>query len=219
MNLMKYAFFLVMLACTPGNAQEIKTLFIADHLVDCTGVAPQKCMLVKEREEDSWRNFYYRIEGFSYEEGFAYELRVRVLPVENPPADASSLRYVLEEVVTKTPSDRAATNTEILSGTWKVIHISGLDSLNGTPTFEFKPDLKRVAGSTGCNNYFASYELRGEKLKLGHSGVTQMACPDMSVENAFVQKLDLIAYFKRIKRELHLFDAKDNLLMIALQEQ
>lgn len=218
MYFMKYAMIILILACIPGQAQEAKTLYIADHLVDCIGVAPQKCMLVRESPDEPWGNFYGRIEGFEYQEGFNYEVRVEVFRIDNPPADASSIRYVLKEVVSKLPSDDAEMSSGQLSGTWKVIRITGLDTLSTSPTFNFIPEEKRVAGSAGCNNYFASYEQTGKELRLGAAGLTRMACPDMTAEGAFVKKLEEIAYFKRIKRELHLFDAKDNLLMIAVAE-
>ena len=56
---------------------------------------------VKENTEDEWQLFYDQIEGFEWEPGYTYELIVAVDEIENPPADASSLRYVLIEVVNK----------------------------------------------------------------------------------------------------------------------
>ena len=102
---MKYAIILLIFAWAACQSQETKTLYIEDHLVDCIGVAPQKCMLVRESADEPWGNFYGRIEGFDYEEGFKYEIRVEVFRIDNPPADASSLRYVLKEVVSKSPSE------------------------------------------------------------------------------------------------------------------
>ena len=67
-----------------------KTLFVGPTLVDCEGVAPQKCMLVMDNPDAGYQLFYGNIEGFDFEEGFEYELIVRVEEVENPPADASS---------------------------------------------------------------------------------------------------------------------------------
>ncbi|WP_446221869.1 hypothetical protein ACTWPB_18570 [Nocardia sp. IBHARD005] len=49
-------------------------MFVAAEQVDCQGVAPMRCM------------------------------QVRVDPVENPPADHSSLRYDLIQVEAKTPA-------------------------------------------------------------------------------------------------------------------
>ena len=81
-----------------------KTIYVGPLLVDCVGVGPQKCMLVKENPEDAYRMFYDRIAGFDYEQGYEYELRVQVETVPDPPADASSLRYTLVEVVSKRPA-------------------------------------------------------------------------------------------------------------------
>ena len=83
------------------------TIQIAPTLEDCTGVGPQKCMLIREMppaEGGGWELFYDRIEGFTYAEGYVWTLRVKVTEVENPPADASSLQYELVEVVEKKPA-------------------------------------------------------------------------------------------------------------------
>jgi len=40
---------------------------------------------------------------------------------------------------------------------------------------------KRASGFSGCNNFFASYELDGESLKFGPVGATRMACPDLEM--------------------------------------
>lgn len=215
---MKYLAIYFALTFSCGTANEIKTLFIADHLVDCTGVAQQKCMLIKEHPEDEWSNFYDQIAGFEYEEGYNYEVRVEVQKVDNPPADGSSLKYILKEVVSKVKSNAKLQSADDLAGTWKVIQITGLESIKFFPTFEFDPEENRVAGYAGCNNYFASYEQKGPELKLGHAGATRKMCQDMTVEDAFLKKLDQIAYYKKIKSELHLFDSKDNLIFLAILE-
>lgn len=79
-----------------------KTFIIASQTVDCTGVAPMKCLQVKEKESDSWGNFYSNIEGFTYEPGFEYVLNVKTEKNLNPPADGSSIRYILVKQVSKT---------------------------------------------------------------------------------------------------------------------
>jgi hypothetical protein len=83
------------------NEQNTKTLYISDHLVDCTGVGPQKCMLVKEKIEDDFTYFYDNIVGFDYEAGYNYTLKVRVDAIKNPPADGSFLKYSLVEILKK----------------------------------------------------------------------------------------------------------------------
>ena len=81
-----------------------KTVYVGPYLVDCVGVAPQKCMLVKENLEDEWGAYYDNIAGFDYEPGYEYELRINETHVENPPADASSIEWTLITMVKKTAS-------------------------------------------------------------------------------------------------------------------
>jgi heat shock protein HslJ len=91
----------------PEIAPIEKTLYVGPEKVDCVGVGPMECFQVKENPDGEWQNFYDQIEGFDWEPGYTYEIRVAVHQVENPPADGSSLRYELIEVVDKveTPSE------------------------------------------------------------------------------------------------------------------
>jgi hypothetical protein len=81
-----------------------ETLFVGSTLAECVGVGPQTCMLVRNSPDQEWTYFYDGIKGFEYETGFEYELRVKVTPIANPDADASSLEYELIEIVSKTPA-------------------------------------------------------------------------------------------------------------------
>lgn len=60
-----------------------------------------KCMRTRGSESEEWSLFYDRIEGFTHEAGHTYELRVEKTTSANPPADASSFRYRLLEIVKK----------------------------------------------------------------------------------------------------------------------
>lgn len=60
--------------------------------------------LVQENEDiggEEWSFFYDEIEGFDYELGYIYDLKVRKVEVENPPMDGSSIRYILVNVRSK----------------------------------------------------------------------------------------------------------------------
>jgi len=47
---------------------------------------------------------------------------------------------------------------------------------NSEPTAEFDSAEGRVTGSTGCNNYFGSYEINKDNLSIGPTGHTEMWC-------------------------------------------
>ncbi|WP_265428444.1 DUF4377 domain-containing protein [Chryseobacterium sp. YIM B08800] len=95
----------VLSQCKPmpnSTSDNEKTFIVGPETADCTGVAPMKCLQVKEKESDSWQNFYTNIEGFTYEPGYEYVLKVKTEKIENPPMDASSIKYTLIKQVSKT---------------------------------------------------------------------------------------------------------------------
>jgi len=96
---------LVITQCTASaNASggEEKTFIVGPQTADCTGVAPMKCLQVKETQSGSWTNFYSNIEGFTYEPGYEYVLKVKTEKIANPPMDGSSIKYTLVKQVSKT---------------------------------------------------------------------------------------------------------------------
>lgn len=60
-------------------------------------------------------------------------------------------------------------------------------------SIEFRPDGK-VGGLGGCNNYFANYEVKNGKLKIGPAGATMKMCPEalMDQERRFMAALSKI---------------------------
>ncbi|MBE9138104.1 DUF4377 domain-containing protein [Nodosilinea sp. LEGE 07088] len=83
---------------------EIVTLFVGPERVDCVGVAPQQCLQVRSTPDEDYQLFYSDIKGFEYVPGYDYELLVQKIPVENPPADASSIEWRLIDVVSQAPA-------------------------------------------------------------------------------------------------------------------
>lgn len=84
-------------------SDQIQTIYIDSYLVSCQVVAEQECMLVKPRPYSEWEFFYSEIEGFEFEAGYSYKVRLLVTQIDDPPADASSKKYKLLEIVEKTP--------------------------------------------------------------------------------------------------------------------
>ena len=86
-----------------GLAKDI-TLTVAAHDVACMGVAPMRCLQVKEGKALKWSNFYSPIEGFTFTPGVQYKLLVRATPMANAPADAGDTRYELVRVLWRKPA-------------------------------------------------------------------------------------------------------------------
>ena len=147
-----------------------KTLFVGPALVDCTGVAPQKSMMVMEDPAKGYELFYGSIDGFDFQEGYEYELVVRVGEVENPPADASDLKYSLVKIVSQTAAKPTANpevgmQPQIYKLDWYLNEqgekTAGLPGTEITLSFEDG----RIAGKSGCNQYGGGVEIDGNWIK------------------------------------------------------
>lgn len=101
------ALLLVVASCKSSNsdAEASVTYWINSSRVPCVGVGPMECLEVRQSESADWQLFYSAIEGFDYEPGYLYRIKVREekRDPEDVPADASSIRYILVSVEEKTP--------------------------------------------------------------------------------------------------------------------
>jgi hypothetical protein len=93
----------VLFSCSNSDGNESQIIDMRINHFQNTGIAvgPVLTLLVQEGNNigtNSWTKFYSNIEGFAYEPGKIYNLSVKVEPIENPPADGSSLKYTLVEV-------------------------------------------------------------------------------------------------------------------------
>jgi len=209
----------IVAACGPVGGTAEKTIYVGQRQVDCVGVAPQKCLLVKEKPGDDWTMYYDQIQGFDYEPGYEYELRIVEEEVENPPADASSIRWTLVEVVSKTRS---------LEGTvWLLesylnsegVLVGPMPDSRATASFQDG----QVNGNASCNSYFGSYEADAEgNLTVGALGMTEMFCMIdelMAQESDFLAALTSSASYLIAEDNLQIEDAdgKEILVFSALK--
>jgi hypothetical protein len=86
-------------------AQDTEVVYqVGPQLVDCQGVAPMKCMVIKETPAAPWTYFYSAIQGFTFEPGYVYTLRILRSRVADPPADAAAYEYKLIQIIQKEPA-------------------------------------------------------------------------------------------------------------------
>lgn len=94
------------LACAPlgGPEQDVLTLEVGPHMVDCMGEAPRRCLRVRIENAREWTAFFDPIADFVHEEGFRFVIEVERQSVPNPPADGSSYRYRLIRILEREPA-------------------------------------------------------------------------------------------------------------------
>lgn len=99
---MKKFLFVVLLFTFSGflSAQEI-TVYVASDLIKCGGNLDVMCLQVKDSPEKKYDSFVTNIEGFTFEEGYEYELLVYRGYHENPPSTAPAVYYTLRKIISK----------------------------------------------------------------------------------------------------------------------
>ncbi|WNH09918.1 DUF4377 domain-containing protein [Thalassobellus suaedae] len=93
----------ILLSCSNDNENQPQTIDMRINHYQNTGIGEGLflTLLVQENSKigsDSWTKFYNSIEGFNYQPGLIYDIRVMVEQIDNPPADGSSLKYTLREI-------------------------------------------------------------------------------------------------------------------------
>jgi heat shock protein HslJ len=110
---------------------------------------------------------------------------------------------------------RSATELPLTWVDWQLVwHGDGTAPLDGTHiNLVFRGD-GTLAGTAGCNSYFAEYVIDGDQLVIGGVGSTDMAClhPDgvMTQETDYLNVLGRVAAFTTTLTGLELLDADGN---------
>lgn len=184
------ALILTALALVAPARAATRTLEVDSRLVECAGVGPQQCMRVRDVGQSDWQTFHGQIEGFTFEPGYRYRLQVEEVPVENPPADGSSIRTVLVEMVRKLAVEPPA--DPFAGKVWRLYELrprADAEILRPTAmiTLAIDAPMEKASGKGGCNQWFATAKVHGLELAFSGMGATMMACPApaMDEERAF----------------------------------
>lgn len=218
MKSINFLVIFLLIVSSKAKADEV-ILWVNSYLVNCVGVGPMKCLLVQKSDtivDNQWQNFYSKIEGFDYEPGFIYKLRVKEETRSNVPADASSLQYTLIEVLAK-----EADMSLRISGKWEAIKLESktivIPEERGAihpPTIILNVIDRTVSGIDGCNRLSGQIEhIRDTEIKFGAIAETRMMCPDMSIPQQFNRLLNEVRNYELNTDELNLLDECGNELI------
>ena len=85
---------------TPDE-ENIKTLIIGPYTETCQGFIEQQCYLEFNEESQEWEFFYESIQGFNFEPGYIYTLKVRLEDRGTEIQDVGRYAYHLVEIISK----------------------------------------------------------------------------------------------------------------------
>ena len=200
-------FAIVVFSFSCSNSSK-KIVYIADAKVDCEGAASQKCLQIKEEGQTDWTYFCDHIEGFDYEAGFFYKLKVEVAKIENPTADASSLHYKLIEVLAKSKLPLVLDH-----GSWMVTRLNDRDSFGRNPIIKIDLSQSEIIGNTSCNRFSAKITVKNNTIDISELSSTEMLCKDIDVESAFLEALKGVSSYTLKDEKLQLLDENKKVLI------
>lgn len=92
----------ILFSCSKDDNVQPQTVDMRINHYQNTGIGEGLFLTLMVQEgnnigSDNWFKFYNTIEGFDYQPGYIYDIKVVVEQVDNPPADGSSLKYTLQE--------------------------------------------------------------------------------------------------------------------------
>lgn len=215
-----FSFFLTVLLSACNSNTNTSIYWINSYKTDCEGVAQKKCLLIQKgvtMDDNQWQNFYSEIEGFDFEPGYFYKLKVKEEHLENVPADASSIKYILVEVLEKREDSKFE-----LNGTWEAKKIDGQEIIFNTNSEtniipQLIIDIKemQISGTNSCNRFSGMINsIDQNNIQIGPIAATQMMCPDMTIADAFTEAMNKVQKYSLDTKTLILMDANDAELMV-----
>lgn len=119
---------------------------------------------------------------------------------------------------------QATTAPEALEQAWTLVRLGEKEVTEetggGVPTLNIDLSSQQVSGSGGCNRYFGSIVELGEgKLVFGTLGATRMACPELSLEMEYMERLSEVAAFRILQDSLQLLDTEGKTRLIYIKEE
>ncbi len=207
---------------TKKTSDNNKTMWVAGfkRLAD-NGAGLSKSMVVHKGGDLStgeWQIFYGDIQGFTYMEGTMQKIKVKEtrLDPKDAPADGSTIKYELVEVLDKKPDVRAK-----LNGSYTLATLNGapLNRMVKAPTMNIDVTKMQISGNNGCNDYTASITKLGlNDIALSSAAVTQRACINKNVEQEFQQALNKVTSYTLDYTKLHFYDINGNELFTFLMD-
>ena len=113
----------------------------------------------------------------------------------------------------------AASAAQLAGSEWRPTEIGDIKVSAGSEMFVRFGGEEKLEGHGGCNRFFGTYKLAGDRIEIGPLGATRMACPEpvMQSETRFLQALENARQFMRDRINLLLTDDAGNPVVRLIQ--
>ena len=201
-----------------GDDAKVVRYWVNSAKVDCEGVGKQTCYEIQRGDtlrDEGWELFYGEIEGFEFEPGNLFHLRVeeKKLDPSSVPADASAMKYTMVEFISRTPDIRL-----------KLHNIYALESIRGErinvlpdlaqPSLEVNVTQGHMMGTDGCNKFKAKATVGiGGNISIGSIASTKKMCKSSKLPQDYMAALAEVKEYALRNGKLFLSDSEGKILL------
>tara|TARA_B100000809_G_C15053464_1_gene499779 strand:+ start:201 stop:1223 length:1023 start_codon:yes stop_codon:yes gene_type:complete len=205
------------------STNKSKIFWVSGIKTECSaGAGKMQCLNVQKSEHfdnANWENFYDKIVGFEFEEGYLQKIEVKEIRLKDSkvPADGSSLKYELVKVLDKKEDTRNG-----LNGNWTLAKLndSPINRMVVTPKMTIDLSKKIIFGHGGCNNYTGQIQsLSDSKITTGTIAGTKKACINKNVEFEFHQAINSISTYELNGENLTFYDERGKKILGFIKQQ
>jgi hypothetical protein len=196
---------IISLSLTAGKTTK---LFVADHKDYCNATTDDECLLVKTNSNDTWQASGAIIDGFTYAEGYEYQLKVKDVTTDKD----SVKHYKLSKVLSKVKTDFKP--TDVLYNKQWFLHTMFEDTtfinLVDTTVIYMKIDtpINHVLVRGVCNTMMGSAKADGYKLSFSAFSSTKVACKANTLESIIGAMFEKMTDYKVRGNVLTLYSGK-----------
>ncbi len=188
------------------NAKGTKTFYVADRKVACAGAF--ECIQIREKTKDAWRVYADTIDGFTYEEGYAYKILVQPILTKDNFSGLYDEKYKFIKVLSKkktnfNPGEKLADKKWILRSMDDTHRVLTMPDTTLIIQFSFKD--RKFHGKNVCNSFTGTFTTQDSKISLTNFGSTKMMCKGMELEKIIFEFYKSMATYKIVGNSLTLY--------------
>lgn len=159
---------------------------VAENYVNDPISGRSKNLQIKSSVKDKWEYISTPIHGFNYQEGNRYRIKVRRVEKNTDTPEYELLEVINKQHVTDLPN----VSPFLARFKWNVLQLKGKDVSKTKANIGFDAKNGTIAGSTGCNNYWGNFNIKGNSIHFTHLASTMRFCRDDQVEKDFFEIIE-----------------------------
>lgn len=196
-------------SCSTGTR-----LLVSPLKTQCAGTT---CLQVRENKNQDWVALANPIEGFTFEEGYEYELLVEKANKDSPLA--ADAKYTIKKIREKKDMKSLVQDMKLANASWVMTSSPEKTSLlKYNMSLDIDATNNKISGKGPCNRFFATINFGYKNLKIENIASTKMFCQEtMADEKEYYKLLESVASYEQTNNLLILKGHNNKVLFTFAQ--